>query len=190
MTTEDYSPQSTPQASLLDRLLIPLAVAIVASIFTASITVYFTERYRTNHSVSVSIIRSDSAAPQEPPSLFEDNPLFPLPTPTPDPEPIYTYTTLVRNNGDFPETSTTISISFRNGDQAATPIARPELDASSSLLSLTITPTDPVESLPSFAMTVDRIRPGEWISLTTSWRQPMRIQWEVRSADVAESSDD
>lgn len=168
----------------LDKLVIPATVGSIAGFAAA----FFSRRNEPRHRVSISIIRSDSAAPRESSGdpfvgLFEP----PTPAPTPDLIPRYTYTTLIRNNGDFTEEQVTMAISFRTNVQNAAPISSPEIDASSSLLAETIVATDPVDPLPSYAMTVGRFTPGEWISLKTSWLQPMRVTVHVRSDSMAES---
>ncbi len=169
----------------VDKMVIPATVGSIAGFAAA----YFSRRHESRHRVSISIIRSDNAAPRESSDdVFANIFAEPAPEPTPDPNPRYTYTALIRNNGDFTQEDVTIAITFQSDTQNAGAISAPEIDASSSLLAETIVPTDPVDPLPSYAMTVARLAPGEWISLQTSWFQSMRVTVHVRSDSSAESA--
>lgn len=148
-----------------------MAVPVFVSAITASFVLYINNRVESRHDISISIVRSDSAAPPEPEILFPA--LFPEPTPTaiPEEDRVYTYTTLIRNSGDFSEQEVTISISFQSETADDSPLAGPEIDTSSSLLSQTITSTDLIiDQAPGFALAVPRLNPEEWISLKTTWK--------------------
>lgn len=165
-----------------------MAVPVFVSAITASFVLYINNRVESRHDISISIVRSDSAAPPEPEILFPA--LFPEPTPTaiPEEDRVYTYTTLIRNSGDFSEQKVIISILFQSDTADDSPLAGPEIDTSSSLLSQTLTSTDLIDQAPGFALAVPRLDPGEWISLKTTWKQSKRVVANVRSSDVAESA--
>lgn len=145
-----------------------IAVPVFVSAITASFVLYINNRVESRHDISISIVRSDSAAPLEPEILFPG--LFPEPTPTaiPEEDRVYTYTTLIRNSGGFSEREVIISISFQSDTEDDSPLAGPEIDTSSSLLSGTITSTDLIDQVPRFSLAVPRLNPGEWVSLKTT----------------------
>lgn len=188
-TSDTDTPKSSSRRAFisagLEKVVQPIAIALIAGYAGA----YFAQRNEKRHLVSISVIRSDSAAPPKDVDPFLAA-LAPDPTPTPIPEeePVYTYTALVRNNGDFPEDEVTISVSFQGDSQDVAPLTGPQIDASSSLLAKTITGADPLEPPPSYALAVPRLNPGEWVSLKTSWKLAMDAKVDVRSAQIAESS--
>jgi hypothetical protein len=190
MTDEERAATEKSGTSSVAQWLGSLIISLLAGFAAGYAGAYFEQRNEDRHDISVSIIRDDSAVPIRTPSIFEDNPLFPLPSPTPNPFPVYTYTALVRNNGDFSESNTTISIYFQEIAPDVRPIAGPQIDYSSSLLAQMIQFMNPVEPEPNYVMSIELLNPGEWVSLKTTWLQPVRVEWDIRSEELTASSND
>jgi len=185
MTDHRQPDPFTRRAFVLEKILLPLGLGLVGAYGALRLN----QRYKEGRDVSISIIRSDSAVePKAESPLFDPFAMSP-PKPTPDPNPRYTYTSLVRNNGDFPEEQVTIAIAYESEDDPASLLSGPELDASSSLLAQTIQPVEPIHSPPSYAMSLPRMNPGEWVSFKTSWTQKVRVNVEFRSDTTFDSTD-
>jgi hypothetical protein len=168
---------------VLEKVMIPAGVGL----FGVWTGVKITRQYEDRHAVSISIIRSDSAAPPEQPAADPfDIFAAPVPTPTPDPNPQYTYTVPVRNNGDFPEENVVIAAAMK-GSSPPPQMTSLGFDASSTLLSQTLKVVEPTDPPPSIALNIQRLNPEEWVSIKTSWHQPVEVSVQVRSDHVAES---
>lgn len=169
-----------------EKIVAPVALTVMAGYFGA----YFQRRSERRHQFSISVIRADSAAPQEAVSdlLLLGLATEPTPTPIPEEDRIYTYTALIRNSGDYPEEEVIIALAWQGDTPEEQPLSGPEVDTSSSLLAETIESSEPVDPPPSYALLLPRLNPDEWVSLKTSWKYSKRISVHVRSEEVTESA--
>jgi hypothetical protein len=159
---------------------IPLAITAFGCYLTYRLSI----RAQMRHDLSVSISRSDNGTEESEYVGFETVLLGPIVTPGIPPTEFY-YTGLIRNDGDFPEEALATRIWFEVGEGSAPAGSGLSLDASSELL----LQSAKLNALPErewlFQLTVSRLNPREWLSLTSTWTAPVRVNIEARSKYVS-----
>lgn len=182
---ETPSTAGSTRRAFVKEIVIPIVLAAVS----AQTTLWINQRAEQRHSLTISVLPSESATPQKNlDSVFTNPFVAPTPTPPPDPDPRYTYTVILRNDGDFPEENFVVLVGFREGKQTRDPLSGPSIGASSPLLNRTVNHTDPVQGGREYGLIVGRLNPNEWISLQATWVEPLKVSVEARSDTVSESA--
>jgi hypothetical protein len=156
---------------LRDLVKHPLFTILVAWLGAAAIAER-TADLQPRHDLSIAIIRSDSAATLSPESVGK-----------------YSYRVLIRNNGDFPETSVLIDVAVEPEDPGPLPATGWKWSASSSFVldSLVIdSDSDSVEADAPYR--VPRLNPDEWVSFAATWPVEMELVVVVRTSEITEEA--
>ncbi len=127
-----------------------------------------TRRDQMRHRVSISIVYADNGVVEEhePLTVFD---VFAGITPEATaevPATEFSYTSLLRNDGDFAGEELTAQILFHASPERLQPLRGPSLDASSGLLRETLIFEHRTERNWRFSMTIPRLTPEEWVSIS------------------------
>lgn len=168
--------------------------AVLLSLLSGWAGAWFQGRSEERHDLSFSAIKSGNASLGSHPVPSGDPFVDAIAGPemvrdTPDPNGFYSYTNILRNDGDFPETDITLRIEYATDDSTA--LAGPSassLDASSSILYESLAGEQViVVDRQAAQWRIPRLNPGEWVSFSTDWKVPVEIEVVARSEDVSAS---
>lgn len=172
----------------LGHFLFPTLAGCIAGGLSGVAGTVWANRYKDRHDLSISIIKSGNA--NLPDEVADASPfIVPFGPPpvtieaTPDPNGYYTYTVIIRNNGNFPETDLAIAFSFESDTNQTAPVAVTSLDATSPLLRETVQ-VQPLD-IRHMEIMAPQLNPGEWISYAADCTIPFRVSVQLRSNNIS-----